>query len=136
MLCAASSVRSTIKYNESNMILCAQGWCNNVAWNVGPFTHQQYKTAIDRCDYYRLEHYQAIIPMSHLSWNLARTAPPISDRELSSELQAFLGRSLEQCNAALQCASRFKRTVIWHGRVEGEAALYCEHCLVSAHADR
>ena len=27
----------------------AVGWCNNIAWNVGPLTARQYQLAIDRC---------------------------------------------------------------------------------------
>jgi len=104
-----------------------------VAWNVGPFTHVQYKLAIDQCNYYKLEHYQAIIPMTHLSWNLVRSQVPIADRRLVIELKTFLGSSLQRCNDALECAKKYSRSVFWHGRVEGEVALYCEHCLVCIH---
>jgi lysine-specific demethylase 6A len=90
----------------------------------------QYKLAIDRHDYYRHERYQSIVPMIHLSWNLARHRVPITDGKLVTELRTFLSRSLKYCSEALLCASRMGRAVVWHGRVEGEAAHYCEHCQV------
>ena len=50
-----------------------QGWCNNIAWNVGPMTYQQYRLAVERYEYNKLQHYKSIVPMVHLSWNLARS---------------------------------------------------------------
>ena len=28
----------------------AVGWCNNIAWNVGPLTHYQYRIALERLE--------------------------------------------------------------------------------------
>ena len=53
--------------------MCFQGWCNNIAWNVGPMTYQQYRLAVERYEYNKLQHYKSIVPMVHLSWNLARS---------------------------------------------------------------
>lgn len=50
----------------------ALGWCNNIAWNVGPLTYHQYLRAVERYEWNKLEHYKSIVPMVHLSWNLAR----------------------------------------------------------------
>jgi hypothetical protein len=68
--------------------------------------------------------------MIHLSWNLVRNQAPVADCRLISEIQSFLGLSLDKCNAALHYASAMGKTIIWHGRAECEAAHYCEHCLV------
>ena len=50
----------------------AIGWCNNIAWNVGPFDAAQYRYAIERYEWNKHEHFKSIVPMIHLTWNLAR----------------------------------------------------------------
>lgn len=50
----------------------AVGWCNNIAWNVGPLTQTQYQLAIERYEWNKLEKFKSIVPMLHLTWNLAR----------------------------------------------------------------
>uniref|UniRef100_A0A8C5B763 [histone H3]-trimethyl-L-lysine(27) demethylase n=1 Tax=Gadus morhua TaxID=8049 RepID=A0A8C5B763_GADMO len=50
----------------------AIGWCNNIAWNVGPLTAHQYKLAVERYEWNKLQSVKSIVPMIHLSWNMAR----------------------------------------------------------------
>ena len=50
----------------------AEGWCNNVAWNVGPLTARTYNLALERYEWNKLQRYKSIVPMLHLTWNLAR----------------------------------------------------------------
>lgn len=50
----------------------AIGWCNNIAWNVGPLTGRQFELACIRYEWNKLENFKSIVPMIHLSWNLAR----------------------------------------------------------------
>ena len=108
-----------------------QGWCNNVAWNVGPLTRFQYKVAVDRHTYYKLHRFHSIIPMIQLSWNLARNCRGVmSNASLLSLLREFLGQSLSACSASLECAAEFGKEVKWHGREDGEPAHYCENCEV------
>jgi hypothetical protein len=59
----------------------AIGWCNNIAWNVGPLTARQYELAVIRYEWNKLESYKSIVPMVHLSWNLARNIK-VSDPKL------------------------------------------------------
>jgi len=59
----------------------AIGWCNNIAWNVGPLTARQYQLAIDRYEWNKLQSFKSIVPMIHLSWNLARNIK-VSDPKL------------------------------------------------------
>lgn len=59
----------------------AVGWCNNIAWNVGPLTARQYQLAIDRYEWNKLQSFKSIVPMVHLSWNLARNIK-VSDPKL------------------------------------------------------
>ncbi len=59
----------------------AVGWCNNVAWNVGPLTARQYQLALERFELNRLQGVKSIVPMMHLSWQIAKNIK-ISDRNL------------------------------------------------------
>lgn len=59
----------------------ASGWCNNIAWNVGPLTGRQYQLGIDRYEWNKLQSFKSIVPMVHLSWNLARNIK-VSDPRL------------------------------------------------------
>lgn len=59
----------------------AIGWCNNIAWNVGPITGRQYQLGVDRYEWNKLQSYKSIVPMVHLSWNLARNIK-VSDPKL------------------------------------------------------
>lgn len=59
----------------------AIGWCNNIAWNVGPLTARQYELAIVRYEWNKFESYKSIVPMIHLSWNLARNIK-VSDQKM------------------------------------------------------
>ena len=36
----------------------ATGWCNNVAWNVGPYNADQYAMAIERYQFNMRENFQ------------------------------------------------------------------------------
>ncbi|XP_008575309.1 PREDICTED: lysine-specific demethylase 6A-like isoform X15 [Galeopterus variegatus] len=59
----------------------AIGWCNNIAWNVGPLTACQYKLAVERYEWNRLQSVKSLVPMVHLSWNMARNIK-VSDPKL------------------------------------------------------
>ena len=74
----------------------ALGWCNNIAWNVGPLTAHQFKLAIDRYEWNKLQDYKSIVPMINLSWNLARNIR-IPDSQLAEHLKLCLQRSLTYC---------------------------------------
>lgn len=49
----------------------ALGLCNNVAWNVGRITAEQYRFGIERYEWNKLSNYRSIVPMIQLSWRLA-----------------------------------------------------------------
>lgn len=57
------------------------GWCNNIAWNVGPMTAKQYQLAIERYEFNRFRGFKSVVPMIHLSWQLAKNVK-ISDPAL------------------------------------------------------
>lgn len=50
----------------------AIGWCNNVAWNVGPLTAKQYQLSVERYEWNKMQSYKSTVPMVHLTWKLAK----------------------------------------------------------------
>ena len=41
----------------------ATGWCNNIAWNVGPLSYRQYVLAMERYEWNKIQKYQSIVAM-------------------------------------------------------------------------
>ncbi|GIZ02303.1 lysine-specific demethylase 6A [Caerostris extrusa] len=107
----------------------AVGWCNNIAWNVGPLTAKQYQLAVERYEWNKLQSYKSIVPMAHLTWNLARNLK-LSDRKLFEQIKYCLLRTLRQCQMTLDFLKELKKEVKWHGRGKNEAAHYCTVCEV------
>lgn len=107
----------------------AVGWCNNIAWNVGPLTAKQYALALERYEYNRLQGYKSIVPLLHLSWQLARNLR-LSDPALFELLRRTLLRSLVHSQHLLEDLAAAGLTVKWHGRTPEEPAHYCNECEV------
>ncbi|GFN85951.1 lysine-specific demethylase 6a [Plakobranchus ocellatus] len=107
----------------------AIGWCNNIAWNVGPMTYRQYTLGVERYEYNKLQSYKSIVPMISLSWNLAQNVG-FSDPKLCQAIKTTLMRSLRQVRMTLDFVEELKKEVRWHGRTPEEAAHYCEECEV------
>ncbi|KAF5281219.1 hypothetical protein FQR65_LT14834 [Abscondita terminalis] len=105
----------------------AVGWCNNIAWNVGPLTGRQYQLAIERYEWNKLQSYKSIVPMLHLSWNLARNIK-VSDPKLFASIKKCLMRTLRQCSMILEFVSHKGVGVKFHGRGKNEASHYCGQC--------
>ncbi|CAB4069479.1 KAE1 [Lepeophtheirus salmonis] len=89
----------------------AAGWCNNIAWNLGPMTFRQYKLAIERYEWNKKEKYQSIVAMVSLSWNLARNI-----------------RVLRQIVQTLEFAKENECKIRFHGRRKNEPPHYCGVC--------
>ncbi len=64
----------SVNYIVLIVLLCfhLQGWCNNIAWNIGPLCPNQYQLAVERYEWNKLQTYKSIVPMIHLSWSIAR----------------------------------------------------------------
>ncbi|CAL1276391.1 unnamed protein product [Larinioides sclopetarius] len=107
----------------------AVGWCNNIAWNVGPLTAKQYQLAVERYEWNKLQNYKSIVPMAHLTWNLARNLK-LTERQLFEQIKYCLLRTLRQCQMTLDFLKELKKEVKWHGRGKNEAAHYCTNCEV------
>uniref|UniRef100_A0AAR2KDP0 [histone H3]-trimethyl-L-lysine(27) demethylase n=1 Tax=Pygocentrus nattereri TaxID=42514 RepID=A0AAR2KDP0_PYGNA len=107
----------------------AIGWCNNVAWNVGPLTAHQYKLAVERYEWNKLQSVKSIVPMIHLSWNLARNIK-VSDHKLFEMIKYSLLRTLKQCQMLREALIAAGKELVWHGRTKDEPAHYCSICEV------
>ncbi|XP_055859348.1 lysine-specific demethylase 6A isoform X4 [Episyrphus balteatus] len=107
----------------------AVGWCNNIAWNVGPLTARQYSLAIERYEWNKLQAFKSIVPMVHLSWNLARNIK-VSDPKLFELLKMCLLQTLKNVFHTLDYVKSKGVEVRFHGRGKNEASHYCGQCEV------
>ncbi|XP_077003273.1 lysine-specific demethylase 6A-like isoform X5 [Tamandua tetradactyla] len=107
----------------------AIGWCNNIAWNVGPLTACQYKLAVERYEWNKLQSVKSVVPMVHLSWNTARNIK-VSDPKLFEMIKYCLLKILKQCQTLREALIAAGKEIIWHGRTKDEAAHYCIICEV------
>ncbi|XP_067669128.1 lysine-specific demethylase 6A-like isoform X2 [Haliotis asinina] len=107
----------------------AIGWCNNIAWNVGPLTARQFQLGIERYEWNKLQSYKSIVPMVHLSWNLAMNVG-MTDVKLYEQIRWSLLRSLRQIQMTYDTLEALGKEVKWHGRSKDETAHYCNECEV------
>uniref|UniRef100_A0A182PFA4 JmjC domain-containing protein n=1 Tax=Anopheles epiroticus TaxID=199890 RepID=A0A182PFA4_9DIPT len=107
----------------------AIGWCNNIAWNVGPLTARQYQLAVERYEWNKLESYKSIVPMVHLSWNLARNIK-VSDPKMFELIKTCLMQTMKHCMQVLEYVKSLNIEVRFHGRGKNEASHYCGQCEV------
>lgn len=105
----------------------AIGWCNNIAWNVGPITTKQYRSAIERYEWNKVEKYKSIVPMTHLTWNLVRNVE-IHDEDLFNIIKTFMSKTLAFCERIINMLEASNVELKWHGKAEHEAAHYCASC--------
>lgn len=107
----------------------AKGWCNNIAWNTGPMTHQQYVKAYERYEWNKLKAVKSIVPMNHLSWNMARFAK-IYDSQLVAQIRHCLEGTLNTCKTIKEKLTKEGIEIQFHGREKEEWTHYCEICEV------
>ncbi|NXI23857.1 KDM6B demethylase, partial [Sterrhoptilus dennistouni] len=111
----------------------ATGWCNNIAWNVGPLTAYQYQLALERYEWNEVKNVKSIVPMIHVSWNVARTVK-ISDPDLYKMIKYCLLQSIKHCQVQRESLVRAGKKIAYQGRVKDEPAYYCNECDVSVTA--
>ncbi|XP_058684936.1 lysine-specific demethylase 6B-like, partial [Poecile atricapillus] len=105
----------------------ATGWCNNIAWNVGPLTAYQYQLALERYEWNEVKNVKSIVPMIHVSWNVARTVK-ISDPDLYKMIKYCLLQSIKHCQVQRESLLRAGKKIAYQGRVKDEPAYYCNEC--------
>ncbi|XP_028256524.1 lysine-specific demethylase 6A-like isoform X2 [Parambassis ranga] len=107
----------------------AIGWCNNIAWNVGPLTAHQYKLAVERYEWNKLQSVKSMVPMVHLSWNMARNIK-VSDHKLFEMIKYCLLRTLKQCQRVKEALATAGKETVLRPRTRDEPAHYCTICEV------
>ena len=105
----------------------ATGWCNNIAWNVGPLTDRQFQMALERYEWNKTQQYQSIVAMTFLSWNLARNLK-FTDEALVRSIRTALMHSIRVNVQQLAFARSKGVKVMFHGRNKNEPAHYCGLC--------
>uniref|UniRef100_A0A3P9NXX1 [histone H3]-trimethyl-L-lysine(27) demethylase n=1 Tax=Poecilia reticulata TaxID=8081 RepID=A0A3P9NXX1_POERE len=107
----------------------AIGWCNNIGWNVGPLTAHQYKLAVERYEWNKLQSVKSMVPMVHLSWNMARNIK-VSDHKLFEMIKYCLLRTLKQCQWVKEALTSAGKETVLKPRTRDEPAHYCIICEV------
>lgn len=108
----------------------ANGVCNNIMWNVAPFTERQYQVALERYEWDKLHSFQSIVPMINLSWNLARNAK-ISNPQLYRLIKTCMLLTLKQCYLILKFIKN--KSVAIESYDDRAMMYYCNKCLVKFH---
>ncbi|XP_058479717.1 lysine-specific demethylase 6B isoform X1 [Solea solea] len=105
----------------------AVGWCNNIAWNVGPLNGYQYQVALERFEWNEVKKVKSIVPMIHVSWNLARTVK-VTDQETYKMLKHCLLQSMKHIQILRDQLVAEGKKISYQSRVKDEPAYYCNEC--------
>ncbi|XP_049607510.1 lysine-specific demethylase 6B isoform X2 [Syngnathus scovelli] len=105
----------------------AVGWCNNIAWNVGPLNAYQYQLALERFEWNEVKKVKSIVPMIHVSWNVARTLK-ITDPDTYKMIRHCLLQSMKHIQILRDQLVAQGKKISYQGRVKDEPAYYCNEC--------
>ncbi|XP_036452577.1 lysine-specific demethylase 6B isoform X1 [Colossoma macropomum] len=105
----------------------AVGWCNNIAWNVGPLNAYQYQLALERFEWNEVNKVKSIVPMIHVSWNVARTVK-ITDPDTYKMIKHCLLQSLKHIQILRDQLVAAGKKISYQSRVKDEPAYYCNEC--------
>uniref|UniRef100_A0A665XA22 Lysine-specific demethylase 6B n=1 Tax=Echeneis naucrates TaxID=173247 RepID=A0A665XA22_ECHNA len=105
----------------------AVGWCNNIAWNVGPLNSYQYQLALERFEWNEVKKVKSIVPMIHVSWNVARTIK-IADQDTFKMIKHCLMQSMKHIQILRDQLVAAGKKICYQSRVKDEPAYYCNEC--------
>ncbi|XP_067350544.1 lysine (K)-specific demethylase 6B, b isoform X4 [Channa argus] len=105
----------------------AVGWCNNIAWNVGPLNSYQYQLALERFEWNEVKKVKSIVPMIHVSWNVARTIK-ITDHDMFKMIKHCLMQSIKHIQILRDQLVAAGKKICYQRRVKDEPAYYCNEC--------
>ncbi|KAK5876051.1 hypothetical protein CesoFtcFv8_027059 [Champsocephalus esox] len=105
----------------------AVGWCNNIAWNVGPLNAYQYQLALERFEWNEVKKVKSIVPMIHVSWNAARTVK-ITDPDTFKLVKHCLLQSMKHIQILRDQLVVLGKKISYQSRVKDEPAYYCNEC--------
>ncbi|XP_071189710.1 lysine-specific demethylase 6B-like isoform X1 [Salvelinus alpinus] len=105
----------------------AVGWCNNIAWNVGPLNSYQYQLALERFEWNVVKKVKSIVPMIHVSWNVARTVK-VTDPDTYKMIKHCLLQSIKHIQVLRDQLVVAGKKISYQSRVKDEPAYYCNEC--------
>ncbi|XP_044226980.1 lysine (K)-specific demethylase 6B, b [Thunnus albacares] len=105
----------------------AVGWCNNIAWNVGPLNSYQYQLALERFEWNEVKKVKSIVPMIHVSWNVARTIK-ITNQDTFKMIKHCLMQSIKHIQILRDQLVAAGKKICYQSRVKDEPAYYCNEC--------
>uniref|UniRef100_A0A9J7ZHL0 [histone H3]-trimethyl-L-lysine(27) demethylase n=1 Tax=Cyprinus carpio carpio TaxID=630221 RepID=A0A9J7ZHL0_CYPCA len=105
----------------------AVGWCNNIAWNVGPVNSYQYQLALERFEWNEVKKVKSIVPMIHVSWNLARNVK-VTDPDTYKMIKHCLLQSIKHIQILRDQLVAGGKKISYQSRVKDEPAYYCNEC--------
>ncbi|KAK3699393.1 hypothetical protein QZH41_018548 [Actinostola sp. cb2023] len=105
------------------------GWCNNIAWNVGPTTGHVFSIAVERYEWNKLQGEKSIVAMIHLTWNLAQNIR-VTEKKIYEHIKRILERTLKYCQVTIENLKRTGIEIQWHGKQPDEFPHYCSQCEV------
>nr|XP_029522565.1 LOW QUALITY PROTEIN: lysine-specific demethylase 6B-like [Oncorhynchus nerka] len=105
----------------------AVGWCNNIAWNVGPLNSYQYQLALERFEWNEVKKVKSIVPMIHVSWNVARTVK-VTDPDTYKMIKHCLLQSIKHIQVLRDQLVAAGKKISYQSRVKDEPAYYCNEC--------
>ncbi|XP_056156120.1 lysine-specific demethylase 6B isoform X2 [Lampris incognitus] len=105
----------------------AVGWCNNIAWNVGPLNAYQYQLALERFEWNEVKKVKSIVPMIHVSWNVARTVK-VTDPDTYKLIKYCLLQSIKHIQILRDQLVASGKKISYQSRVKDEPAYYCNEC--------
>uniref|UniRef100_A0A3B5Q414 Lysine-specific demethylase 6B n=1 Tax=Xiphophorus maculatus TaxID=8083 RepID=A0A3B5Q414_XIPMA len=105
----------------------AVGWCNNIAWNVGPLNAYQYQLALERFEWNEVKKVKSIVPMIHVSWNVARTLK-ITDKDTYKMIKHCLMQSMKHIQILRDQLVTAGKKIFYQSRMKDEPAYYCNEC--------
>uniref|UniRef100_W5N776 [histone H3]-trimethyl-L-lysine(27) demethylase n=1 Tax=Lepisosteus oculatus TaxID=7918 RepID=W5N776_LEPOC len=110
----------------------AVGWCNNIAWNVGPLNAYQYQLALERYEWNEVKKVKSIVPMIHVSWNIARTVK-VTDPDIYKMIKHCLLQSMKHSQILRDQLVVTGKKISYQSRVKDEPAYYCNECDVEVY---
>uniref|UniRef100_A0A673N092 Lysine-specific demethylase 6B n=1 Tax=Sinocyclocheilus rhinocerous TaxID=307959 RepID=A0A673N092_9TELE len=105
----------------------AVGWCNNIAWNVGPVNSYQYQLALERFEWNEVKKVKSIVPMIHVSWNVARNVK-VTDPDTYKMIKHCLLQSIKHIQILRDQLVAIGKKISYQSRVKDEPAYYCNEC--------
>uniref|UniRef100_A0A8C3AKA8 Lysine-specific demethylase 6B n=1 Tax=Cyclopterus lumpus TaxID=8103 RepID=A0A8C3AKA8_CYCLU len=110
----------------------ALGWCNNIAWNVGPLNSYQYQLALERYEWNEVKKVKSIVPMIHVSWNVARTIK-ITDQDTYKMIKHCLMQSIKHIQILREQLVAAGKKISYQSRMKDEPAYHCNECDVEVY---